>query len=218
MGKKKAKPENIPSEEATENKSEELSNEETLVLDYMIHQNRPYNALNIHDNLRGAIKKPQCQKILDKLVDIGKLQAKEYGKVKIYLVNQKLIPEVNDSELEQLDTQIKELSEDTELLKNEIKDLQMQAKELESSLTLEEIDKQLQDNIKAINQLHQDIDDLNNQGCVSDAMKKDIEDKLKVIQIEEKKRFKVYKNILDGIAEMTDQPVKKVKELIGIEE
>lgn len=46
---------------------EEHSESETkaFVLDYMEKQNRPYNLLNVFDNLHGKIKKPALETILN---------------------------------------------------------------------------------------------------------------------------------------------------------
>ena len=209
-------------EEETNETEEEtnhgLKGEEAIIFEYMLHQNRPYSALNIHDNLRGAVKKAQCQKVLDKLVENNKLQAKEFGKVKIYLINQQLIPEINETELEHLDIQIKELSEELEKAKIEIKDLQIQAKELDNSLSLEEIFKQTTEKNGLIQSLENEINQLKIQGCVSEDQRNEVENKLKIAAIEEKKRLKMYQGLLSGIAEMLDEPIKKVKELIGLED
>jgi 26S proteasome regulatory subunit (ATPase 3-interacting protein) len=53
----------------------------------MKQQNRPYSALNIFDNLRGAIKKPEVIRILDALSTEGLIRAKYFGKARVYLVD-----------------------------------------------------------------------------------------------------------------------------------
>lgn len=194
-----------------------LKNEEAAIFEYMLRQNRPYNALNIHDNLRGAIKKPQCQKALDKLVEIKKLQAKDFGKVRIYLVNQKLIPEVSQTELEELDNNAKELEEELEKARNEVKELQVQNKELDNALSTDELLKKIQENALKSENLLKEIAEFQAQGCVSEEMRKKIEEKLKSVQIEEKKRLRIFNSVVSGIAEIFDVPVKKAKELIGLE-
>lgn len=194
-----------------------LNGDEAVVFEYMLHQNRPYSLLNIFDNLRGSIKKPQMQKVLDKLVENGKFQSKEYGKIKIYLVNQQLIPEISQTELEELDHKIAELNEELEKARAEVKELQIQAKELENALSLEEIQKQLDNNKNNLKNLEDEIKVIQDAEYVSEDMRKDIEGKLKIVQIEEKKRAKVWTELIGGIAEMLDMPLKKVKEMIGVD-
>lgn len=41
---------------------------ESLILEYMLKQNRPYSVLNIFDNLHGKIKKSDIEKSLNSLV------------------------------------------------------------------------------------------------------------------------------------------------------
>lgn len=228
MGKKKSKQDTeTPTEAPTEAPSEapceeakpfhDLTGEEQVVFEYLYYQNRPYNALTIHDNLRGTIKKAQLQKILDKLTDTNKLQAKEFGKVKIYLVNQQLIPVSNDSELIELESEIKDLEKEVEAAKVEVKELQVQAKELENTLSLEEILEQIKERETNLNGLNAEIEELNKAGCVSEELRKEVEGKLRFVQVEEKKRLKIWNEVLAGIAEMIDEPKKRIIELIGIE-
>lgn len=193
-----------------------LKGDEAVLFEFLLHQNRPYSLVNIYDNLRGAIKKPQLQKTLDKLVEKQKALVKEYGKVKIYLINQKLIPEVNETELEELDTQILELSNELESGKNEVKELQNRMKELKNTLSIEEIDRQLEENRKMWSQLEMEIKEFESAGCVSVEMARDVEGKLKIMQIEEKKRGRVCNELIAGMTEIFDVPVKKMKEMIGI--
>jgi hypothetical protein len=51
-------------------------------------QNRPYNVQTLIDNLHGAISKAPLKKILQSLVDEGKLTSKTFGKQIIYWRNQ----------------------------------------------------------------------------------------------------------------------------------
>lgn len=194
-----------------------LKDDEAVVFEFLLHQNRPYSLVNIYDNLRGAIKKPLLQKNLDKLVEKQKVLVKEYGKVKIFLINQKLIPEVNEIELEELDTQISELNNELESGKNEVKELQNRMKELKNTLSIEEVERQLDENRKVWKQLEMEIMEFESAGCVSVEMARDVEGKLKIMQIEEKKRGRVCNELMAGMAEIFDVPTKKIKEMIGIE-
>ena len=54
----------------------------------MEKQNRPYNLLNIFDNLHGKIKKPILENALDELISENVLVAKDFGKIRIYMLKQ----------------------------------------------------------------------------------------------------------------------------------
>lgn len=228
MGKKKTKIDTeAPSKEHKEDSQSpskkpkpfhNLAGEEKVVFEYLFYQNRPYNTQYIHDNLGGTIKKAQLQKILDKLTETNKLTTKDFGKVKIYLVNQELIPSSNESELLELESEIKQIEQEVDLIKNEVKEMQNQAKELENSLSLEELIEQFKERENSLNEVKAEIAELNKAGCVTEEIRKEVEGKLKSAQLEEKKRLRIWNEVLAGIADMLDEPKKRVKELIGIDE
>ena len=59
-----------------------------LIQQYMTLQNRPYSAIQVFDNLHGRVPKSTVQKVLDSLTSTNVLNIKEYGKAKIYYVDQ----------------------------------------------------------------------------------------------------------------------------------
>lgn len=62
----------------------------------MEHQNRPYSVQNLLDSFQHQLKRTQCMKIMDQLTENQILTCKEYGKAKVYLINQDLFPETNN--------------------------------------------------------------------------------------------------------------------------
>ena len=59
-----------------------------IVLKYLTNQNRPYSVNDLVANLRNEIPKTMMQKVLDGLVQEGKVKEKVIGKQKVYAVNQ----------------------------------------------------------------------------------------------------------------------------------
>ena len=63
-----------------------------LVLKYLFNQNRPYSAIQIHDNLHKRIPKTLLERCLNVLCEdageTAQILCKEYGKAKIYFPNQ----------------------------------------------------------------------------------------------------------------------------------
>lgn len=59
-----------------------------LVKDYMLKQNRPYNAITVGQNLHNEVGKGDVVKFLDALVDDGILMSKDYKKLRYYWPNQ----------------------------------------------------------------------------------------------------------------------------------
>lgn len=215
---KKDKQNDEESKEEEKTANNDLVGEDAIVFDYMYKQNRPYSMLNVFDNLRATIKKPNVQKILDKLTDIGKLQAKEYGKAKIYLLNQNLLPEVNESDLAQIDQDIVEKTEELGKLKEEIKEIQGQIKELDEELSNEELEEQLAVLAVDTEELNKEIEEYKNAGCVTEEENKILQDKMKKIVAEESKRKRIFNNLLRQIGDMLDISLKEIKNRIEFEE
>ena len=112
-----------PQSKANKGAGKDAAEEKATIEDYMKKQNRPYNALNVHDNLRGAIKKAQVMRLLDELVEDKALVMKEYGKQRIYLYNQAHLPVQPESEVNAMDQEIDQIKEQIEDLKAQNKDL-----------------------------------------------------------------------------------------------
>lgn len=111
---------------------------ETQIAEYMEKQNRPYSVQNIIDNFGGRLKKTQTQRIMDELSSSQILTCKEYGKQKVYLVNQELFNETTNDELRILDEQVKVRKDEYDILQTELKALQAKLKEVSVGMTNEE--------------------------------------------------------------------------------
>lgn len=62
------------------------------VAEYLLVTNRPYSVINVCDNLRGAVKKKDLEKILDDLGAQGYLTIKAFGATKVFNYNQDKLP------------------------------------------------------------------------------------------------------------------------------
>jgi hypothetical protein len=105
-------------------KGPDVSNEEdakTLIMAYFRQQNRPYSAIQIHDNLHKRVQKSSVEKCLAALATMpGKLVCKEYGKSKIYFPDQaSMNSNATPADIQQLEESIKGLSEAQSSQKNE---------------------------------------------------------------------------------------------------
>ncbi|XP_022079972.1 homologous-pairing protein 2 homolog [Acanthaster planci] len=81
------------------------------ILDYLNRQNRPYSAIDVFNNLHKEFGKTAVVRALEDLAQNGKIKEKVYGKQKVYVADQSQFPEVNESELKTMDSQIKELQD-----------------------------------------------------------------------------------------------------------
>ncbi|ETW35601.1 hypothetical protein PFTANZ_03696 [Plasmodium falciparum Tanzania (2000708)] len=131
------------------------------ILKYMKKANRPYSVINVYDNLHGCINKNNVQRFMDELSKENKLQCKEYGKAKVYLINQKEFKSLNTNEMNKLKMDMELVQEQNELFKIDFNNLVKKKKKLLQDLeliqNLEEYKKKIQnieDEIKSYEQMN----------------------------------------------------------------
>jgi 26S proteasome regulatory subunit (ATPase 3-interacting protein) len=73
-------------------------------------QNRPYSAIQLHDNLHGRVNKALMESALAALVEGGAVCKKEYGKAAIFWPAQGAFAAVTQEEVATLNTKVEQLS------------------------------------------------------------------------------------------------------------
>mmetsp|Transcript_22130 Transcript_22130/g.24119 ORF Transcript_22130/g.24119 Transcript_22130/m.24119 type:complete len:343 (-) Transcript_22130:1438-2466(-) len=107
-----------------------------LVLQYMKQQNRPYSLLQIFDNLHKRVPKATLERILGVMTGPGgELLAKEYGKSKIFYVDQSVLSSSLGS-MTSSATSLDSLQEENSILQDEIDEIRSSLKGLQDSLSL----------------------------------------------------------------------------------
>ena len=76
-----------------------MSNPEETIYNYLKGQNRPYSASDIFMNLQKKIGKTQVQRSIDSLVEAQKVIQKDFGKSKIYVINQSEFPPIEQEKI-----------------------------------------------------------------------------------------------------------------------
>lgn len=188
------------------------------IFEYLRSQNRPYSAQNVFDNLHGSIKKANCGKLLDSLVEKGEIIGKEYGKAKIYFYNQEKLQETNEEELRELQGNIEAAAGEGKALREDVVTKQKKLRDISSSLSNEEIETKLGSAQVSITELERKLNELKEAGTVSLAEKESMLSLLKKNQAEELKRKRLCMSILNSLAEMTDETVLKTKDMVGFED
>ena len=125
-------------------KEEDLSLIKEQVFDYMQKQNRPYNLLNVFDNLHGKYKKPVLETVLNELAEEGHLTAKDFSKNRVYYLNQDKI-DVSKETVEELGQEFTELRGKEMELAEEFKRLSEEHKKLISRKTITEIEVEVEE-------------------------------------------------------------------------
>lgn len=130
MGKKRT---------ATESSSGGLDKEEQAIFDYLVKQNRPYSAIDIFNNLHGAVGKTACVRVLNCLSEKGLIHQKTYGKQSVYVARQDQDSTATPEELASLDEQINEAKNSLSLKNERNAALQSQLSSLMATPTNEKL-------------------------------------------------------------------------------
>ena len=189
------------------------------IAEYMEAQNRPYSVQNLIDNLQGRIKKTQTQRICDELVADKILVLKEYGKAKIYVINQDLYPDTSTEDLEKLDDQIKVRKEEMDKFQAQLKELQAEFKKITIEPTNQELDDMIKKLEKEESELSKKVSVFENKKTktISEEDMKKIEQKCKVYETEWKKRKRGCMDMINTISDGMDKNKNELIEEIGIE-
>lgn len=128
MASKKAKP------KADEDDAKEM------VLEYFTKENRPYSVNDVINNLNNKFGKTMAQRVIDSLVQEGKLREKVKGKQKLYYLNQDDMEVAKDGELAILDKELEVLNEENQKLDKQLKAKQSELSRLQTQPTMKELD------------------------------------------------------------------------------
>ncbi|KAI0787268.1 TBPIP-domain-containing protein [Fomes fomentarius] len=112
---------------------------EDKVLEYMRRMNRPFGAVDVAANLKGAVPKTAAQKILVALAERGDLVQKTCGKTTFFVVNQANLEDMPAEKLKALETEYKESDQEIKQLTVEVKTLGGELVKLKSAPTDEQL-------------------------------------------------------------------------------
>ena len=94
--------------------------------------------------MHAKIKKGACQKALDSLVEEGQLQIKEFGKAKLYLLNQQNIPQISAKEMDKMKEGMNKVKQEHTKLTEEVKEMALYLKNLTAQLTNDQLDAEIE--------------------------------------------------------------------------
>ncbi|KAF8170311.1 TBPIP-domain-containing protein [Mycena galopus ATCC 62051] len=123
---------------------------EDLVLDYVKRMNRPYGAVDVSANLKGAVPKTAVQKILLALAEKGELVQKTYGKTSFFVANQANIEAIPAERFAGLEAEHTAIDEENKILGAEVKALSSELAKLKSTPTDAGLDAQISEITEAI--------------------------------------------------------------------
>ncbi|EKM58740.1 uncharacterized protein PHACADRAFT_117860, partial [Phanerochaete carnosa HHB-10118-sp] len=116
---------------------------EDTVLAYIKRMNRPFGAVDVAANLKGAVPKTATQKILAALAERGELVQKTYGKTTFFVANQANLEDMPVEKLKQLENEHKAVEEANKALTAELKATNIELAKLKITPTDDELETQL---------------------------------------------------------------------------
>ncbi|XP_078501497.1 homologous-pairing protein 2 homolog [Lissotriton helveticus] len=191
-----------------------------VILKYLNDQNRPYSTQDVFGNLQRehGFGKTAVVKAMEQLAQQGKVKEKLYGKQKIYFADQAQFPCVSDSEIKSLDSQIAELSSKVQTAQQSCKQMEIEIKDLNSSMTTEAMVKEI-DDLKKECAIHTEklkkIKSATNH--VTPAEKEKVYSEKKQYCKEWRKRKRMATDLFDAILEGYPKSKKQFFEEVGVE-
>ncbi|KAH9918298.1 TBPIP-domain-containing protein [Fomitopsis serialis] len=122
---------------------------EDKILEYIRRMNRPFGAVDVSANLKGAVPKTATQKILVALAEKGELVQKTYGKTTFFVANQDKLEEVSTEKLAGLEKDHKDIEEENKFLAAEVRALSTEVAKLRATPTDAELAVSLEEAISA---------------------------------------------------------------------
>ncbi|OII72434.1 uncharacterized protein cubi_00429 [Cryptosporidium ubiquitum] len=192
------------------------------IFNYMKEQNRPYSVQNVVDNLHNVYSKKQVTDEMDRLATEGKFVCKEYGKQKVYLIDQSDCKELNKEEMEALDKSI--LSSESELndLEARLKQLKQETRNISVPLPIDVLEEKIkQENLKN-ESLMEEIsrkEKMLGEDCeiIPVEKLKELKNNLTKKQAKLKKLKTACKSAVDTFSESMERKASDLMEEIGIE-
>ncbi|KAF8070814.1 Tat binding protein 1-interacting protein-domain-containing protein [Lyophyllum atratum] len=126
---------------------------EDKVLEYLKRMNRPYGAVDVAANLKGAVPKVATQKILVALAEKGQLVQKTYGKTTFFVINQSTIDSVSADALANLETEQKAVDEENKILAIDLRTANLELTKLKMAPSDHELDIQIGETSKILTSL-----------------------------------------------------------------
>jgi 26S proteasome regulatory subunit (ATPase 3-interacting protein) len=130
MGKKKAN---------ADTSSSGLDKDEQTVLDYLVKQNRPYSAIDVFNNLHGAVGKTACVRVLSSLSERNLIHQKVYGKQSVFVARQDTGNVPTPEELTAIDAQVEDAKRELAEANSRVAGLQAQLQSQTSTMPTDKL-------------------------------------------------------------------------------
>uniref|UniRef100_A0A3P9LWN2 Homologous-pairing protein 2 homolog n=1 Tax=Oryzias latipes TaxID=8090 RepID=A0A3P9LWN2_ORYLA len=192
----------------------------TLILAYLNEKNRPYSAQDVFCNLQKqhGLGKTAVVKAMELLALEGKIKEKTYGKQKIYFADQSQFKDVNDADLKAMDHEISALCAEVQSVTQSCRELDAELKELNSSLTTEEMVAEIQQLKTECSGYRERLEKIKSaSNHVTPEEKEKVYKERDVYVKEWRKRKRLASDMMDAILEGYPKSKKEFLDEVGVE-
>ncbi|KAI5119523.1 hypothetical protein M0805_002545 [Coniferiporia weirii] len=123
---------------------------EDAILKYLRKMNRPFGAVDVCANLKGAVQKTATQKILVTLAEKGEITQKPYGKTMFFVANQSGLENMSPEKLSALENEHRAVDEECKLISEEVRKASTELAKLKGTPTDEELSQQIERTNEAV--------------------------------------------------------------------
>ncbi|THH09990.1 hypothetical protein EW145_g1633 [Phellinidium pouzarii] len=123
---------------------------EDAILKYLKKMNRPFGAVDVCANLKGAVTKTATQKILVALAEKGEITQKPYGKTTFFVAKQSDLESMPAEKLAALEAEHKAIEEECRSISEELRKASAELSKLKSTPTDQELSKRIEETNAAV--------------------------------------------------------------------
>ncbi|XP_045576530.1 homologous-pairing protein 2 homolog isoform X1 [Salmo salar] len=203
----------------------------TVIFAYLNEKNRPYSAQDVFNNLQKqhGLGKTAVVKAMEQLALEGKIKEKTYGKQKIYFADQVIqaeyqsstsaqFAEVSEADLKAIDSRTSDLSTQVQAISQGCRQLDAELKELNSSLTTEEIISEIQELKEGCSGYRERLEKIKSATNHVTPEQKEMVYKERHLYVKEwKKRKRLASDMMGSILEGYPKTKKQFLEEVGVE-
>ncbi|XP_020349002.1 homologous-pairing protein 2 homolog [Oncorhynchus kisutch] len=192
----------------------------TVIFAYLNEKNRPYSAQDVFNNLQKqhGLGKTAVVKAMEQLALEGKIKEKTYGKQKIYFADQAQFAEVSEADLKAIDSRSLHLCAEVRDISQGCRQLDTELKELNSSLTTEEIISEIQELKEVCSGYSEHLEKIKSATNHVTPEQKEMVYKERHLYVKEwKKRKRLAADMMSSILEGYPKTKKQFLEEVGVE-
>ena len=217
--KKRRRAKDGDSKSESKSKIKDIPTAKRVIFEYFTSQNRPYSVVNLVDNLHKRVPRGLAERCCDILVSENQLKLKEYGKNKVYFLDQRTLGGVmSENEIQRTKKKIGKLRESNGELSLACSNLEREVLRLRNCPLTTELEQMIEQEEFKHRALSSKVAVLEERAQNADPLFRErLKKKFNEMRGEWKKRKRMAADAVDLIADGMEKKPKEVMKVIGLE-